>query len=161
VARDRPSGSGEEESAARSAAMTKNDSRRVHLDIASRFDMLEMVQTVLGHVSGLLGFDEDEAHYVNVAVRESLVNAIRHGNAMDESKRVSVEFVMHPDRLEVRVQDQGAGFDPDSLADPTAAENILKSTGRGIFFMRSFMDDVRYSFPSQGGTLVTMVKKHA
>jgi serine/threonine-protein kinase RsbW len=68
---------------------------------------------------------------------------------------------MHPDRLEVRVQDQGAGFDPDSLADPTAAENILKSTGRGIFFMRSFMDDVRYSFPSQGGTLVTMVKKHA
>jgi serine/threonine-protein kinase RsbW len=140
--------------------MTKNDSRRVRLDIASRFDMLEMVQTVLGHVSAMLGFNEDEAHYVNVAVRESLVNAIRHGNAMDESKRVSVEFVMHPDRLEVRVQDQGAGFDPDSLADPTTEENILKSTGRGIFFMRSFMDEVRYSFPSQGGTLVTMVKNH-
>lgn len=139
--------------------MSNNEARRVRLDIASRFDMLEMVQTVLSHLAGLSGFDEDAAHYVNVAVRESLVNAIRHGNGMDESKRVLVEFVLHPDQLEVGVLDQGAGFDPDSLPDPTAAENILKTSGRGIFFMRSFMDEVRYTFPPKGGTLVTMIKR--
>jgi len=150
----------EKKGAAKPAPMTKNDARRVRLEIASRFDMLEMVQTVLGHLSTLLNFGEDDAHYVNVAVRESLVNAIRHGNAMDESKRVSVEFVLHGDSLEVRVEDQGAGFDPDSLPDPTSAENILKASGRGIFFMRSFMDDVRYTFPAHGGTVVTMVKRH-
>lgn len=121
--------------------------------------MLEMVQSALSHVSGELGFDEDAGHYVSVAVRESLVNAIRHGNRMDESRRVAVEFVLHADRLEVTVQDEGDGFDPDSLPDPTAEENILKASGRGIFFMRSFMDDVRYAFPAKGGTLVTMVKK--
>jgi len=139
--------------------MSTNESRRVRLEIASRFDMLEMVQTVLGHLCGQLGFGEDEAHYVNVAVRESLVNAIRHGNKMDESKRVAVEFAMSPDRLEVSVQDEGPGFDLESLADPTAEANILKASGRGIFFMRSFMDDVRYTFAPKGGTLVRMVKK--
>ena len=137
--------------------MSKNEAQRVRLDIASRFDMLEMVQTVLGHVAGMAGFDEDASHYVNVAVRESLVNAIRHGNRMDESKRVLVDFALYPDRMEVGVVDQGEGFDPDSLPDPTAEENILKTSGRGIFFMRSFMDEVRYAFPAQGGTAVMMV----
>ena len=139
--------------------MSKNEAPRVRLDIASRFDMLEMVQTVLGHVAGMAGFDEDASHYVSVAVRESLVNAIRHGNRMDESKRVLVDFGLHPERLEIGVMDQGEGFDPDSLPDPTAEENILKTSGRGIFFMRSFMDEVRYAFPAGGGTLVTMVKR--
>ena len=141
--------------------MSKNEAPRVRLDIASRFDMLEMVQTVLGHVAGMAGFDEDASHYVNVAVRESLVNAIRHGNRMDESKRVLVDFALYPDRMEVGVVDQGEGFDPDSLPDPTAEENILKTSGRGIFFMRSFMDEVRYTFPAKGGTLVTMVKRRS
>jgi serine/threonine-protein kinase RsbW len=139
--------------------MSKNEAQRVRLDIASRFDMLEMVQTVLAHLSGMAGFDEDAAHYVSVAVRESLVNAIRHGSRADESKRVLVDFALYPDRLEVGVLDQGEGFDPDSLPDPTAEENILKASGRGIFFMRSFMDEVRYAFPASGGTLVTMVKR--
>jgi serine/threonine-protein kinase RsbW len=139
--------------------MSKNEAQRVRLDIASRFDMLEMVQTVLGHLSGMAAFDEDVTHYVSVAVRESLVNAIRHGNRMDESKRVLVDFALYADRLEVGVLDQGEGFDPDSLPDPTAEENILKTSGRGIFFMRSFMDEVRYAFPPDGGTLVTMVKR--
>jgi serine/threonine-protein kinase RsbW len=57
------------------------------------------------------------------------------------------------------VVDQGEGFDPDALPDPTAEENILKTSGRGIFFMRSFMDEVRYAFPAQGGTAVMMVKR--
>lgn len=133
--------------------------RTVKIDIASRLEMLETVQTVLSHVSGLLGFDDDAAHYMSVAVRESVVNAIKHGNREDERKRVKVSFVIHPKTLEVEVLDEGPGFDPRRIPDPVADENLLKAYGRGIFFMRSFMDEVEYSFPPRGGTLVRLVKR--
>ena len=139
--------------------MKASQTRTVRVDIASRFDLLEMVQTVLGHLTSLMGLDDDASHYVSVAIRESLVNAIKHGNRGDARKRVSVEFHLHPRELEVRVADEGTGFDPGSVPDPLAEENLLKATGRGIFFMRSFMDEVSYSFPSRGGTVVRMVKR--
>jgi len=134
-------------------------SRTVKLDVASRLEMLEMVQTALSRVAEVAGFDEDSTHYMSVAVRESVVNAMKHGNGMDESKRVAVAFILHPRHLEVRVQDQGTGFSPEDVPDPLAPENLLKANGRGIFFMRSFMDDVSYSFPRGGGTVVRMVKR--
>jgi serine/threonine-protein kinase RsbW len=133
--------------------------RTVHIDIASRFDMLDMVQTVLTHLATLIGFDEDASHYMSVAVRESVVNAIKHGNRGDETKRVALDFTLHPRALEVQVQDEGQGFDPATVPDPSKEENLLKADGRGIFFMRSFMDEVSYSFPAKGGTVVKMVKK--
>jgi serine/threonine-protein kinase RsbW len=133
--------------------------RTIKLDIASRFDMIEMVHTVLARAAEIAGFDEDAAHYLSVAVRESLVNAIKHGNKGDESKRVLVQLTSHASALEVRVQDQGPGFDPGSVPDPLAQENLLKADGRGIFFMRQFMDEVSYSFPPRGGTVVKMVKR--
>jgi len=139
--------------------MKRSPSRTVKLDIASRFDMLEMVQTVLTHLSGLAGFDEEATHYMSVAVRESVVNAIKHGNRGDEGKRVSIAIALEPGRLDVSVRDEGGGFDPEAVPNPTAVENLLKVDGRGIFFMRSFMDDVSYSFPPGGGTIVTMIKR--
>jgi serine/threonine-protein kinase RsbW len=141
--------------------MKTPDNRTVKLDIASRFEMLDMVQTVLGSLATLLGFDEDSSHYMIVAVRESVVNAIKHGNRRDESKRVMLEFTLYPDALEVQVRDQGRGFDPRSVPSPLTQENLLKPAGRGIFFMKSFMDEVSYSFPPRGGTLVRMVKRLA
>jgi serine/threonine-protein kinase RsbW len=111
------------------------------------------------HLAGMLQFEEDAAHYMSVAVRESVVNAIKHGNQHDETKRVAVVFTIHPGALEVKVQDQGAGFDPAAVANPTDEENLLKAYGRGIFFMRNFMDEVSYSFPARGGTVVRMLKK--
>ncbi len=138
---------------------TTPDTRTVKLDIASRFDMLEVVQTVLAQVSTLVGFQGDAAHYLSVAVRESVVNAMKHGNKLDESKRVEVSFHLRPRELEVRIHDDGAGFDPSAVPDPLAPENLLKAYGRGIFFMRQFMDEVTYSFPPKGGTVVTMLKR--
>ncbi len=138
---------------------TTPDTRTVKLDVASRLEMLEVVQTVLAQVSALVGFDEDAAHYLSVAVRESVVNAMKHGNKLDEAKRVEVSFTMRAGELEVMIHDDGAGFDPDTVPDPLAPENLLKAYGRGIFFMRQFMDDVSYSFPTKGGTVVTMVKR--
>jgi serine/threonine-protein kinase RsbW len=139
--------------------MTSDDARTVRLDIASRLDMLDMVQTVLSHLAGVVGFDEESVHYMTVALRESVVNAIRHGNRGDERRRVNIEFVVGDGSLEVRVLDEGAGFDPSAVPDPLAEANLLKPDGRGIFFMRSFMDAVDYSFPQGGGTMVRMVKR--
>jgi serine/threonine-protein kinase RsbW len=140
--------------------MTKaSDDRTVTLDIASRFEMLDVVQTVLGQCCVLVGFDEEAVHYMSVAVRESVVNAIKHGNRQDEAKRVHLQFTLHDGALEVQVRDQGAGFDPAAVPDPLAPENLLKAYGRGIFFMRQFMDEVSHSFPAKGGTVVRMLKR--
>lgn len=139
--------------------MKPPEPRTVKLDIASRFEMLEIVQTVLVQLAQILGFGDDATHYMSVALRESVVNAIKHGNKQDEGKRVFLEFKLHAKALEMSIRDQGQGFDPGAVPDPVAPENLLKAYGRGIFFMRSFMEDVAYEFPRGGGTIVRMTKK--
>jgi serine/threonine-protein kinase RsbW len=135
----------------------------VRLQIHSKFEMLDVVQTVSDRMAQLGGLDEDAVHWIGVAVRESVINAIKHGNREDAHKLVTVEFTFTPEaapmELVVRVLDQGEGFDPEVIADPLAPENLLKASGRGIFFMRSFMDDVTLKRASEGGMEVRMVKK--
>ena len=124
--------------------------------------MLDVVQVLTDHVGQVGGLDEDATHWVGVAVRESVINAVKHGNAEDHTKRVTVELRLEPrtepSRLVVRVLDQGPGFDPDAVADPLAPENLLRSSGRGIFFMRSFMDDITLQRIPEGGMEVRMTK---
>ena len=134
----------------------------VHLDFHSTFDMLDFVQVVCDHVGRMAGLDDDAIHWVGVAVRESVINAIKHGNANDERKRVHVEFTpLDADApgIAIRVRDEGAGFDPSTLADCLAPENILKSSGRGIFLIRSFMDEMVLQRAPEGGMEVVMVKR--
>ena len=135
----------------------------IRLEFASAFDMLDFVQVVSDHIGRMAGLDDDQLHWVGVAVRESVVNAIKHGNQGDESKRVVVEFTTVPSRdpeeLVIRVEDEGEGFDPENLADPLAPENILKSSGRGIFLIRSFMDEVVVRRKATRGMQIRMVKK--
>lgn len=137
----------------------------VRLQIHSNFDMVDFVQVVSDRVGQLAGMDDDTVHWIGVAVRESVINAIKHGNREAADKLVTVEFKLVPDadprELVVRVVDEGEGFDPGDVADPLAPENILKSSGRGIFFMRSFMDDVVLQRAADGGMEVRMVKKLA
>ena len=139
------------------------DSHTVRIEFGSAFDMLDFVQVVSDYIGRMAGLDDDQLHWVSVAVRESVVNAIKHGNRNDESKRVVVEFSPvpphDPDELVIRVEDEGEGFDPEEIADPLAPENILKSSGRGIFLIRSFMDDVQLQRGEHRGMQVRMVKK--
>ena len=133
------------------------------LDCPSHFDVLDFVQVVADHMGQVGGLDGDATHWVGVAVRESVINAIKHGNGEDQSKRVVVECrlepLARPTELVVRVVDQGEGFDPVEVADPLAPENVLKPSGRGIFFMRSLMDDLTLQRVPEGGMEVRMVKK--
>ena len=135
----------------------------VKLQLHSNFDMLDFVQLVSDRMAHLGGLDDDAVHWIGVAVRESVINAMKHGNREDAQKLVTVEFTFaptaEPNELIVRVLDQGEGFDPEEIADPLAPENLLKASGRGIFFMRSFMDDVTLRRGDEGGMEVRMVKK--
>ena len=135
----------------------------VRLDFHSSLEMLDCVQAVSDCIGRMSGFDDDSVHWVGVAVRESVINAITHGNCSDARKRVHVEFVALTEDgrpgVAVRVRDQGCGFDPLMLADPLAPENLLKTSGRGIFLMRSFMDEMTFERMAGGGMEVRMVKR--
>lgn len=134
----------------------------IHLEFTSSFDMLDMLQVLTDHVCKQVGLDEDALHWVSVAVRESVANAIKHGNKGDASKKVFVgydgTFEGTPE-LTVTVRDQGEGFEPDEVADPLAPENLLKGSGRGIFLIRSFMDDMTLRRAPEGGMEMRMVKR--
>ena len=93
-----------------------------------------------------------------MAVREAVTNAVVHGNKEDERKAVDLTLKSSPEAVEITVHDQGQGFFRRS-SDPTEEENILKTSGRGIFFMRSFMDEVSWSIRPGGGTTVRMLKR--
>ena len=141
-----------------------SDGQVVRLELPSSFDLLDLVQHLSDRLSAIAGLDEDSIHWVSVAVRESVINAIKHGNREDRRKHVTVEFNLtrtQPQEFVVKVLDEGEGFDPDAIANPLDPENMLKASGRGIFFMRNFMDDVTIARRPEGGMVVRMSKKLA
>ena len=140
-----------------------NHANTVRLDFASTFEMLDFVQVASDHVARLAGLDEESLHWVSVAIRESVINAIKHGNGGDQAKRVYVELTPldaeTPPGIAIRVRDEGPGFDPESVPDCLASENLLKASGRGIFLIRSFMDEMVMQRAPEGGMEVLMVKR--
>ncbi len=134
----------------------------LRLEFTSDADAVDVVQTVADRVARDMGLDDDSVHWVSIAVRESVINAITHGNKSDPAKSIFVEFeTVHgaDPRLTIRVRDQGCGFDPDAIADPLEPENLLKPSGRGIFLIRQFMDDVRIERSPRGGMELQMIKR--
>jgi serine/threonine-protein kinase RsbW len=132
---------------------------RIEVSIGSALEYLDLVQTITDCITNFMGFDEDSAHWVGMSVRESVTNAIQHGNKLDQNKKVDISFEVGPDRLAITVRDQGNGFRAEQLPNPLDPENLLKPSGRGIFYIRSFMDEVEFKPLSQGGMEVLMVKK--
>ena len=143
--------------------MTANGRHIIRLEFSSAFEMLDFVQVVSDHLARGIGLDEDSLHWVSVAIRESIINAIKHGNRNDVEKHVFVEFETATQsdvpQLAIRVRDQGEGFDPETLANPLDPENLLKSSGRGIFLIRNFMDHVELQRAPEGGMEIRMVKR--
>jgi serine/threonine-protein kinase RsbW len=134
----------------------------VHLELRSSIDVLDLVQVVAEHIGRRLGLDEESLHWATMAVRESVVNAVTHGNENNPDKRVFIDFSVAPNGqsqdLVVSVRDQGPGFDPCQIGDPLAPENVLKTSGRGIFLIRQFMDDVVIRRAGDVGMEVRMLK---
>lgn len=133
----------------------------MRLSIGSDLEEVDLVDVVLESAFEQIALDPGDGHWVVMAVREAVINAIRHGNREEVGKRVEVAVDRGPSEVVVRIADEGSGFDPEQVPDPTSPENLLKTSGRGILLMRRFLDSVEYSFPSKKGTVVTLRKRIA
>jgi len=129
------------------------------LRFPSRIEAIDEAAAAVAEFMNRLGIGEDIAFGVDMAVREAVTNAVVHGNKLDNAKEVELRLRNTPEVFEISVHDQGSGFNPTEVPDPTRDENILKTSGRGIFFMRNFMDEVDWSADPKGGTSVRMIKK--
>ena len=129
------------------------------LKFPSRVEAVGEAAAAVSEFMSRIGIAEDVAFGVDMAVREAVTNAVVHGNKLDDAKVVELKLTNTPEGFEISVHDQGTGFDPNNVPDPTKDENLLKTSGRGIFFMRNFMDEVEWSAHPKGGTSVRMIKK--
>jgi serine/threonine-protein kinase RsbW len=129
------------------------------LSLPSRIETVAAAAAAVAEFVGRSGVSDDAAFGIDMAVREAVTNAVLHGNRQDENKTVELVLKSSPDAVEISVHDQGPGFNPESVPDPTATENLLKTSGRGIFFMRTFMDEVDWLIRPEGGTTVRMLKR--
>jgi len=133
--------------------------RQLNLTVSSRFENIELVQAAIDEAVAGRGADDDVRHWIGLAVREAVANAIKHGNRLDPAKRVEVAVEVDDGTVVIRVTDEGEGFEPEEVRDPLAPENRMRTNGRGIFYMRRFMDEVSYDFGPGGGTIVTLRKR--
>jgi serine/threonine-protein kinase RsbW len=130
----------------------------IRMSLSSRFENIEMAQHLCGKLLEGWDLNEETTHWILMALREALANAIKHGNNQDLAKRVHLEMDVKDHTLRIRIRDEGTGFDPGKVVDPLAPENRFKTSGRGIFYMKTFMDEVRFSRADGGGMEIVLTK---
>lgn len=126
--------------------------------IPSKIESVDKAVVEATEFAAAAGFGDEAVFAIDLAVREAVINAVKHGNQLDETKPVEISFSNLDKGFEVIIRDFGTGFDVDEIPDPTNPENLLKANGRGILFMRNFMEEVEWFQHPQGGTVVKMCK---
>ncbi len=101
------------------------------------------------------GFDADAIFGIHLALEEAFTNALKHGNQSNPDKKIDIEFLITPEKLDISITDEGTGFFPDDVPDPRFNGNLYKSSGRGVLLIRAYMDVVEYN---DRGNCVHMVK---
>ena len=139
--------------------MTSKAPRTFALTIPSRLEEMQAVHALIGEAVKEYNLSDELAHWLELTISESMINAIQHGNHCDPAKKATLKISSNGEKLEIIVEDQGKGFALDTIADPTDAANLLKPCGRGILIIRSFMDEVDLSPSEDGGSRLRMVKK--
>lgn len=137
--------------------MSKHRTERLSFTLSSRMESVSEVETAAEKLATEAGLDEDERFRVTMAVREAAVNAVLHGNDYDPNKQITASFENTGKALVITIADEGKGLDPETIPDPLAPENLLRGTGRGIFLIRSLMDEVHFR-QLHPGTELTLVK---
>jgi serine/threonine-protein kinase RsbW len=137
---------------------TGGEAETVDQFLDSSLDSVDSAEQLVLDVARKAGFQEEDLHKIGMAVRESMVNAVVHGNQYSAHKKVRVSVSKGQDRLTVTISDQGKGFELEALPDPLSEENLLRNSGRGIFLIRAFMDELHVRRLSPAGTEVTLTK---
>jgi serine/threonine-protein kinase RsbW len=130
---------------------------RVSYTLDSTLDSVNHAERKAHEVAAKAGFSEDDQYNIAMAVREAAVNAVLHGNGRDPAKKFFVAYENTGEALVITITDQGQGLDPQCIPDPLAPENLMKGSGRGIFLIRAFMDEVKFRNVTPG-TEITLIK---
>ena len=134
--------------------------REAQLQLLSSYENIELAERALTELCNSAQVEEETTYWIGMALREALANAIKHGNKLNPEKRVFVRMrVLPAGELKIEVEDEGDGFDPGRLVDPTSPDNLMRSSGRGVFYMRQFMDEVRFRAGERGGTHLELIKR--
>ena len=128
--------------------------------IPSKLEELNKIESISSEIARKMNFSKDQQDNLSIAVTEAVGNAIVHGNKKDINKKVHILFKLKKDQVDVRVKDEGKGFDPDTLDNPLNPENIMKENGRGIFILKALVDDVSFDFSPSGTTIKFSLKKN-
>src|ERR1700684_2032670 len=122
-------------------------------------ESVDLAESISMRVAEAAGFPEEEDHKIGMAVREGVINAYNYGNQQDRQKKIMMTAELQRDNMIVRVLDQGKGFELTEIPDPLAEENLLRTSGRGLFLMRAFMDEFTVQRGAAGGAELIMVKR--
>ena len=133
--------------------------QRIEITLETLLDSVDLAESITMRIAEALGFGEEDMHKIGMSVREGVINAYNYGNQQDRQKKIMMTVELQPDNMIVRVLDQGKGFELTEIPDPLAEENLLRTSGRGLFLMRAFMDDFRVEHGPEGGAHLIMVKK--
>jgi len=128
------------------------------LELESDPNNLITVEEFVNYFAKDIGIDEDKMNGLMLSVTEATTNAIIHANKSDPSKKVTIDVIVDKDYLTVKVKDEGKGFDPSKVPDPTAPENLLKDSGRGVYLMRVYMDELKYNLTPTGTETILILK---
>lgn len=132
--------------------------KHVEMTLATRLGSINRAEKVSLRVAAEAGFDDDDCHKISMAVREGVINAFQYGNRQCKEKKIHLVFDVTPEKLIVHVRDEGNGFKLASLPNPLAEENLLKTSGRGIFLMRALMDELDVKQGTRGGAEIVLSK---
>ena len=135
-------------------------SKTIEIKLETAWQTIDLTQAITERVAESSGFEEDDIHKIAMSVREGIINALHYGNRMQRGKTVFLDFVFEPERLVIRMTDEGEGFDAGHVDDPLSEENLLKTSGRGLLIVQAFMDEMKVGQGSNGGAELMMAKQY-
>src|SRR5271170_4850629 len=139
--------------------MAHQNNPSLEITLETLLESVDLAENIVVRAAQAAGFPEDEIHKIGMAVREGVVNAYNYGNRQDRRKKIVMVVEFEPEAMVVHVLDEGRGFELTEIPDPLSEENLLRTSGRGLFLMRAFMDDFRVERGPEGGAHLIMIKK--
>ena len=133
--------------------------KRIAITLETLLESVDLAESIVMRVSDAAGFSEDDCHKIGMSIREGVINAYNYGNGQDRRKKIFFTVEFEPEKMVVRILDEGKGFELSQVPDPLAEENLLRTSGRGIFLMKAFMDEFAVGHGTQGGAEITMAKR--
>jgi serine/threonine-protein kinase RsbW len=135
------------------------DSKHLEVTLETQVESVNLAEEMCLRVAEAAGFGEDDCYRIGMSVREGVINAFHYGNEERPEKKIHLALDLTPEKMIIHVLDEGKGFDLGSVPDPVAEENLLSTSGRGIFLMRAFMDEFKVVPGRTGGAEIIMSKR--